>query len=1503
MSHLENLDLPKSDDPDAMVAHLPSQLESQTSGPAVPAIEPESQQQFEEVQQPREPEPMKFLDIEIRVPIVDNPSDYEYLPGHFKVRRILRVDSSNPERPLYTVRLASGERSTMLRDTFMSFDNSAQALDDFVPESESDDELVTVGYGSHPRFEFGGDGTGHGKRARAGGRNTRLRRHASSARGDYTAFYEIPESSSSDEDLDESSDELNGRFPKRRRRSTRNSRRVIISSDEDDDSSAEEAPTRASTRTRKSVRKNLRERLEDDLSEAESDAPKRQKYSGAREAFPELPRDDEFRLRHFACCSSCNYYEDDEVKGPLVFCQGCSSSFHQQCLGPRSSREHLVTKIDEEYFILQCRRCLGVAHTKHDVSPHLGRCTVCKEDGAMSQPLRERLTSKEEQQLRVANGGTDPITDVDMSRINNIDDVLFRCAGCQRAFHFEHLATETSQDISEVISHYTTHWQCQDCTLAPGDIEALVAWRLVKPPAKGVKLSMVELIPEVEKEYLIKWKLKSHFRNTWMPGDWVWGMSNAAMRRAFFKSPKARKPIWTTEEAVPEENLRVDIVFDVTFPAGTDLDDQSNPELVKEAYVKYKGLNYEDSVWESPPAPKETARWEDFKLAFKDWLQRDTINPPDRHTLKSHLANIRRLNFEQDLVLNTQPALITGGQLMDYQLDGVNWLYYMFMKQQNAILADDMGLGKTVQVISLIATLIERHQCWPFLVVAPNSTVPNWRREIKTWAPEIRVVTYFGSAFARQMANDYEMFPERAKALRCHVVIASYESMVDEEAKRVLNKIHWAGLIVDEGQRLKNDKSQLYERLCRMKFDFKALLTGTPLQNNIRELFNLIQFLDPVKDADELEEQYGDLTAESIRSLHDMIRPFFLRRTKAEVLPFLPPMVQIIIPVSMSVVQKKLYKSILGKNPQLIQAICKKETGQLKKTERHNLNNILVQLRKCLCHPFIYNKAIEEQTNDPNLAFQRLVEASGKLKLLNIMLPKLQERGHRVLIFSQFLENLDIVEDFLTGLELRYCRLDGRLTARQKQQQIDSFNDPDSPFFAFLLSTRSGGVGINLATADTVIIMDPDFNPKQDMQALSRAHRIGQKNTVLVFHLTTRASVEEKIMQKGKKKLALDHVLIERMEAGEEEEEDLETILRHGARSLFNDDNSPDIHYDVESINKLLDRSQAEQAEEVAANTPGSSTDQPQFSFARVWQNDRGTLEEVIETEDSLVDATVWEEILRERERDAQEEEFRKAEGLGRGKRKRAAVNYQTVREEEDAHDPDVMMSSPVKARKSGDSDVEFQGVDEPDESDFAEDVPDIQDMAPPTQLKTAPFQRVQSPPPHPPPAPGFSFGMDGAFDPPPRCIACNQYHLLGRCRLKKAGFEHCPLCGLAHFGGRRACSHFQSETQVRRMMETLQQSTEDRKLVSAARKYLKGLLCHLPAARKKASTMMEDVTMSDPTSSITSQVTLQAPTGDPTPSNITTTKPQPYHGPFTSISGTEHVPIDLTATQNEASF
>lgn len=190
-----------------------------------------------------------------------------------------------------------------------------------------------------------------------------------------------------------------------------------------------------------------------------------------------------------------------------------------------------------------------------------------------------------------------------------------------------------------------------------------------------------------------------------------------------------------------------------------------------------------------------------------------------------------------------------------------------------------------------------------------------------------------------------------------------------------------------------------------------------------------------------------------------------------QVLKFLPPMAQVILPVTMSLVQKKLYKSILAKNPALINVIIGHGRAVVRPAERGNLNNLLMQLRKCLCHPFIYSSAIEEKTVGEVAMNRNLIDASSKFQLLEIMLPKLKERGHRVLMFSQFLDQLDLIEDFLTGLNLSFERLDGKIGALEKQKRIDAFNAPDSPLFAFLLSTRAGGVGINLATADTVIIM------------------------------------------------------------------------------------------------------------------------------------------------------------------------------------------------------------------------------------------------------------------------------------------------------------------------------------------------------------------------------------------------------------------------------------------------
>ena len=1030
----------------------------------------------------------------------------------------------------------------------------------------------------------------------------------------------------------------------------------------DDTEAGNEGGVRRSGRNAR-LRLHMRELGEDEIPKRAA-ASSIVKYVGAKEHFKTLLDHDQFRLRHQETCDTCFQADDNEEKGILVYCQGCTLCYHQKCLGPRNAREHLVTKIGQEDFVLQCKRCINVSGQKDPLAPDQGLCFSCHEPGTSTSVFRDRKSNKEEQKEREENGGEDPITDVLPQLVNSHENVLFRCSICYRACHLYHLpprgdstTTEGSKEqlAASRFEEYRKSWFCKDCFDAPAKVESLVAWRPVNLDNYQLGLTTDEVVEDA-KEYLVKWKKLPYSEVRWMPGAWVWGVTAVAMRKSFAKRDHSNILLkLSTEEAVPEDYLQVDIVLEAKYKdvvrQPTEKVAKARIKEVEQALVKFKGLGYEDVVWMKPPGQEDTERWNDFKAAYEDWVTGFFIRQPIQKDLKSHLTQMRKQDFEKSLLLKQQPEIMTGGELMGYQLDGINWLYYQWSRQQNAILADEMGLGKTIQVIGFLAALKHVHGCWPFLVVVPNSTCANWRREIKQWAPSLRVVTYFGAAEARKLTYKYELFHKDYKGLNCHIVVTSYDTAQDDEFRKIFHGVHWAGMVVDEGQRLKNDKNLLYAALNALKPPFKLLLTGTPLQNNARELFNLLQFLDPTVNAEAMDEKYATLTKENITELHDKLRPFFLRRTKAEVLKFLPSMAQIILPVSMSTLQKKLYKSILAKNPELIKSIIGTSQKSLGKAERTSLNNILVQLRKCLCHPFVYSRTIEERTTNPAALHRNLIEASSKLQLLDIMLPKLKERGHRVLIFSQFLDMLDIVEDFLDGLGLFYQRLDGSISSLQKQKRIDEFNAPASPLFAFLLSTRAGGVGINLATADTVIILDPDFNPHQDIQALSRAHRIGQKKKVLVFQLITRASAEEKILQIGKKKMALDHVLIEQMDAEDDAGMDLESILRHGTEALFKDDESDNIRYDSASIDRLLDRSQVEDTQ-----TDEDNTAESQFSFAKVWVNDRGMLEDGmqdISDDTHTPDPSVWDAILKEREREAAEEAEQRVQDFGRGRRKR----------------------------------------------------------------------------------------------------------------------------------------------------------------------------------------------------------------------------------------------------------
>ncbi|KAI5812331.1 SNF2 family N-terminal domain-containing protein [Pyronema omphalodes] len=1021
------------------------------------------------------------------------------------------------------------------------------------------------------------------------------------------------------------------------------------------------AKRKAPEATRKSGRKRHKKTyvepgLEDEFETVEIKKSTQPRVIHSKETFQVLDDTSDFVKIHNTQCATCGVKGHSNDRGQLICCQGCTATYHKLCLGHRAGREHL------------CKRCIGRQKMKDPLTASLDRCTECHEQGNSCAPFKNPFEKKKPIGKALDARAATPYTEVSGNLINNAENILFRCVGCHRAWHYDHLVARgpkasKKDKVTDIrmqrIMQYKFDHKCTDCLKYEGKI-VIVAWR---PADKehhnsGESFELTDF-PEDEREYLVKQEDESYFHVEWMPGPWVAG-AYTHRKTGFSKGKPAS--IVDDYEAIPESYLRIDIVFDVEFKVKVTLGNDFEADLarindVESAYTKFIGLDYNEVFWDTPPEESEEERYQDWKRAYEDYIRGFYVKPATRISQK--IAQTRKTNFKK-LEIKEQPEYIKHGTLMKYQLNGLNWLYYKWHQGHNGILADEMGLGKTVQIVAFLSVLCEEQKIWPFLIIVPQATVPNWRREIQNWAPNIRVVVYAGTDVAKTIVRDYEMFHDNGD-LKCHVVVTSYDTALSDAA--VLRKIPWQGLVVDEGQRLKNAQSLLYQELSQWKFNHKVLLSGTPLQNNFRELFNLLHFIDPQEiNAKELEEEYGDgnLTNENAPKMLELIKPYFLRRTKAEVLTHLPPMAEVIVPVSMSALQRKLYKSILSKDTSLIRAILSRDKKS-KQIEAAKLANLLMQLRKCVSHPFIYNKEIEENTtDDPEIIHRNLVEASSKLGLLNIMLPKLKERGHRVLIFSQFLDMLDVMEDFLRGHDLKYHRLDGKLKAMDKQKGIDEFNSADTETFAFLLSTRAGGVGINLATADTVIILDPDYNPFQDIQAISRAHRIGQKDKVLVFKIVTRDTVEEKIVQIGKKKLSLAHIITDKMNNSSDDNgptvSDIESILSYGAKKLFEDDEDESvIKYDDKSIDKLLDRSHIEATKPTDGD--GEIAGEQPFSFARVWANDKGELEEEdaddFEKAEEEAPPGFWERVLEEREEEARREAEAQREELGRGRRKR----------------------------------------------------------------------------------------------------------------------------------------------------------------------------------------------------------------------------------------------------------
>uniref|UniRef100_T1J7U4 Proliferation-associated SNF2-like protein n=1 Tax=Strigamia maritima TaxID=126957 RepID=T1J7U4_STRMM len=541
---------------------------------------------------------------------------------------------------------------------------------------------------------------------------------------------------------------------------------------------------------------------------------------------------------------------------------------------------------------------------------------------------------------------------------------------------------------------------------------------------------------------------------------------------------------------------------------------------------------------------------------------------------------------------NDQPKWLTGAVMRPYQIDGFKWLKTLHANKVNGILADEMGLGKTIQSIALIAQLFEENVYGPHLIIAPLSTLGNWVSEFARFTPLIPTILYHGPQDERN--EIWKKFRRRRvkKKLIFPVIITNYDSVLIDRKR--FKEISWNYIIIDEGHRLKNPKSQLVQLLNSFTSTNRLLLTGTPLHNNLTELWSLLNFLlpdifdklDVFESLFDVSTMGNELSDEKIAAdeqqshivsmLHDVLSPFLLRRLKSDVELFLPPKKELLVYAPLTQKQQIYYANTVTKNilkilhpetavevlpakrrrkcihPGLLlnsylddkidedAIIVKAEEdarekeselqatyalNQLKKLTYNRIRHqsIMMDLRKCVNHPYLLSHPVDEEGY--GLINEDLVLTSGKMLVLDALLPKLKERGHKILLFSQMTRMLDIIQDYCSLRGYSYSILTGRDSLDEREENIKSFcTDPEN--FLFLISTRAGGLGLNLVAADTVIVYDSDWNPQCDLQAVDRCHRIGQTKPVVIYRFVTANTIDQRIVDRAASKRKLEKLVM-----------------------------------------------------------------------------------------------------------------------------------------------------------------------------------------------------------------------------------------------------------------------------------------------------------------------------------------------------------------------------------------
>ncbi|KAM3877683.1 chromodomain-helicase-DNA-binding protein 6 [Diretmus argenteus] len=710
-----------------------------------------------------------------------------------------------------------------------------------------------------------------------------------------------------------------------------------------------------------------------------------------------------------------------------------------------------------------------------------------------------------------------------------------------------------------------------------------LAWQAEEPPEDeaniiekilSVRIAKKESSPsedqvEDTEEFYVKYRNFSYLHCKWATLEELEKDPRIHQKIKRFRTKQAQmKHIFTEpdEDLFNPDYVEVDRVLEVAVTTDTE-----TGEEVTHYLVKWCSLSYEEATWELQE-DLDPGKIKEFEEIQK---------------LPADLRHMERPSPDKWLKLERSRDYRNGNYLREYQLEGMNWLMFNWYNRKNCILADEMGLGKTIQSITFLYEIFRMGIRGPFLIIAPLSTITNWEREFRTWT-HINVIVYHGSQISRQMILQYEMFHRDPQGnsipgvLKFHGVITTFEMIMADCPE--LKKLHWRCVVIDEAHRLKNRNCKLLEGLKLMNLEHKVLLTGTPLQNSVEELFSLLNFLEPLQFPSESTflEEFGDLkTEEQVKKLQAILKPMMLRRLKDDVEKNLAPKEETIIEVELTNIQKKYYRAILEKNFSFLS----------KGANQHNMPNLIntmMELRKCCNHPYLITGAEEKilesfrKCHSPDawdFQLQAMIQAAGKLVLIDKLLPKLLAGGHKVLVFSQMVRCLDILEDYLIQRRYTYERIDGRVRGNLRQAAIDRFCKPDSDRFVFLLCTRAGGLGINLTAADTCIIFDSDWNPQNDLQAQARCHRIGQSKAVKVYRLITRNSYEREMFDKASLKLGLDKAVLQDINrkgslngVQQLSKLEVEDLLRKGAYGALMDEEDEGSKFCEEDIDQILQR-------------------------------------------------------------------------------------------------------------------------------------------------------------------------------------------------------------------------------------------------------------------------------------------------------------------------------------------